>query len=238
MGRYTKKDAIRIVSLCAKLYKENLANRSLLFICQDKHKHTTAIEVTFDASNYLHLTGLKLRNRKKSKSEANQKEVAQPTPVSRDNTLPEEEISALDFYEKCLNHKLSESDFEFADDGTSELKLDILPSLLTKNLTAKMIGDFHSDKPKLYTEKLAGGTAACMGFTKDDKTGRFVPNTVIKDNIKKHTLSQLRVIACYRKIRSETRYSEITYLAKNVDWDSVVYPTEYAYLNELQFATS
>ena len=218
MGRYTKKDAIRIVSVCAKQYQEHLANRSLLFLCVDKHGKTTAIEFTFDSSNFLHLTGLKLTNRKRHGS---------------GESGSAQEISASDFYEKCLNHKLREDDFYFAKDGTTELKLDVLPSILTKNLAAKMIGDFHSDKPKLLTEKLAGGQTACMGFVKNSASDRFVPNTVIKDDIRKHTLKPLRVIACYRKRRSDTQYSEITYLAKGMDWDTIEYPAEYTYLKNL-----
>ncbi len=223
MGRYTKKDAIRIVSTCAKQYREHLVNRSLLFLCMDKHGKVDAIEFTFDISNFLHLTGLKLVNRKwHGSSEAGSKD---------------REISASDFYEKCLNHKLREDDFYFSKDGTTELKLDVLPSLLTKNLTAKMVGDFHSDKPKLLTEKLAGGQVACMGFTSDRKTGRFVPNTVIKDDIRKHTCKPLRVIACYRKNRGDSRYGEVTYLASGIDWDTVEYPAEYTYLKNFLLVT-
>lgn len=219
MGRYTKKDAIRIVTACAKQYKEQLVNRSLLFLCMDKHGKATAIEFTFDTSNFLHLTGLKLVNRKRHGS-------------------GEGVISASDFYEKCLNHKLREDDFYFAKDGTTELKLDVLPSLLTKNLAAKMIGDFQSDKPKLLTEKLAGGQTACMGFVRNSTSDRFVPNTVIKDDIRRHTLKTLRVIACYRKNRGDAQYGEITYLAKGIDWEAVEYPPEYTYLKELLLAGS
>lgn len=218
MGRYTKKDAIRIVTTCAKQYKDQLLNRTLLFICIDKHGKASAIEFTFDTSNFLHLTGLKLVNRK--------------WHGSGDGAA----VSASDFYEKCLNHRLREDDFYFAKDGTTELKLDVLPSLLTKNLAAKMIGDFHSDKPKLLTEKLAGGQTACMGFVRNSTSDRFVPNTVIKDDIRKHTLKPLRVIACYRKYRGDARYGEITYLAKGIDWEAVEYPAAYAYLKELLLA--
>lgn len=61
MGQYTKAQAISIVVACAEQYRENLANKNLLFICQDKHKKITAIEFSFDASNFLHLTGLKVK---------------------------------------------------------------------------------------------------------------------------------------------------------------------------------
>lgn len=235
MGRYTKKDAIRIVVQCAKQYRDNLTNRSLLFICQDKHKNTSAIEFTFDASNFLHLTGLKLKNRKRYNANGVDIDDTQPDPNGE--ILSGEEISALDFYDKCLNHKLGENDFDFADDGTTEMKLDVLPGLLCKNLTAKMIGDFQSDKPKLQTEKLAGGVTACMGFRKNTQNTRYIPDTVLKDDIKKHTSGQVRVIACYRKTKDEPQYSEITYLAKKIEWDKITFPLGYEYLKELISAT-
>ena len=62
MRKYTKEEAISIVASCAEKYRDELAGRSLLFICMDKHKRTSCIEFTFDASNYLHLIGLKLKD--------------------------------------------------------------------------------------------------------------------------------------------------------------------------------
>ena len=145
MGQYTKEQAIKIVVTCAEAYKENLASKNLLFICQDKHKRTSAIEFSFDASNFLHLTGLKIKKKKRGSEES------------------DDAISAKEFYEKCIAHRLSVSDFEFAKDGTTPLKLDVLPKLISKNLSATMIGDYNSRNPKLVTDKLAGSTAACMG---------------------------------------------------------------------------
>lgn len=57
----TKKEALSIVFVCAPLYKENLVDKSLLFITTDKHKSVHCLEVTFDISNFLHMTGFKLR---------------------------------------------------------------------------------------------------------------------------------------------------------------------------------
>ena len=59
----TKKDALNIVFSCAISYKENLAGRSLLFVTADKHKVVRGLEVTFDSSNFLHMTGFKLSNK-------------------------------------------------------------------------------------------------------------------------------------------------------------------------------
>ena len=133
----TKREALSVVYQCAHKYKSELMNHSLLFICTDKHKHTYAIEVTFDASNFLHLTGFQTR---------------------------EQGISAGDFFRRCIDRRLSENDFDFAADGTTPLKLDVLPKLVSKNLSANMIGDYNGLQPKLYTEKLAGNVVGCMGF--------------------------------------------------------------------------
>ena len=40
MGHYTKEKAIAIVTSCAKAYKENLVNKSLLLVCSDKLNNT------------------------------------------------------------------------------------------------------------------------------------------------------------------------------------------------------
>ena len=46
MGQYTKAQAISIVVNCAEQYRENLANKNLLFICQDKHQKITAVRMS------------------------------------------------------------------------------------------------------------------------------------------------------------------------------------------------
>jgi hypothetical protein len=203
MTRLTKEKAISIIIECACKYRDNLADRSLLFVCSDKEYHITTLEVSFDASNYLHLTGCKVRDG----------------------------ITASDFYNRCLNHKLSENDFELSRDGTAELKLQVLPLLITKNLSANAIGDYTASNPKLYTEKLAGSIKGCMGFVRT-KTGRHVPNTVLNIDMRKYISNQLRVLATYRKKKKDDCYEELVYKAKNVDWSDIVYPEKYGYIDK------
>ena len=145
--KYTKAEAIGIVVRCAQTYKQELDGKNLLFICTDKHKKTIPIELSFYGNNYLHLTGLK-------------------APKSENGDIAVE-LFANDFYQKCLDHKLSPTDFDFAEDGTTHMKLDVLPTVISKNLQAKMIGNYDSIKPRLYTEKVAGSTNACIGFVLD-----------------------------------------------------------------------
>ncbi len=144
------------------------------------------------------------------------------------------EITAKEFYNKCINNKLKEKEFEFSADGTTNLKLDVLPSIINKNLSAKMVGESNALGLKLYTEKLVGNTNACMGFIKEKKRGRYVPNTVLQGNIKDITVAQMAIVATYRKTREEKKYNECTYKSKNIDIKNVIIPEEYSYLIEIQ----
>ena len=207
MKKYIKTEAIAIVVKCAQIYKNELDGKTLLFICTDKHKNIVPVEFSFYGNNYMHLTGLK------------------PPKRSKDAAL-----FANDFYRKCLEHKLSAEDFDFSEDGTTQMKLEVLPTIIAKHLQAKMIGDYDSAKPRLYTEKIAGSTNACMGFIFDEKLQQYVPNTVVKEDIRDLTCGTLRVIATYRKAIHATRYEERTYIAKKIGLSTVDFPADFAYL--------
>lgn len=196
----TKKEALARVFSAATEYKNNLVDQSLLFVCIDKHKHTYHLEVTFDASNFLHMTGF------------------------------ETGIKPQHFFEMCLDRRLTENDFEFSDDGTTPLKMMVLPKLVKKNLSANMLGDYNMAQPKLYTEKIAGGVYACVGFIRTGKYGRYVPNTVLEGDIRKKIKHADRIVLTYKKKRGEERYSEIVYAAKKVDWNKLRLPQGYEYL--------
>ena len=188
----TKKEAIKIVTECAKEYNKQLENKSLLFICSDKHKRITYYEFKFLSRHFLHLTGLTFNFK---------------TIEAKNNAS----LSVV-FYEKCLNGQLSESDFEFSEDGTSIIKLEILPHLICKNLKANIIGDYNCLTPKLVTSKLAGNIQGCLGFVQDENK-EYVPNTALRVDIRDYIKNNVRVIAVLRKDINSLPYSEITYKA-------------------------
>ena len=194
------KEALSIIFKAAESYQKNLIDQSLLFLCLDKHKKTYCIEVTFDASNFKHLTGVQTK------------------------------LSALHFYEMCLDHRLSTNDFSFAEDGTTIWKMEVLPRLISKNLSANMIGEYNGSMPILFTERIAGGTSACMGFVRSDENGRYIPNTILKGDVRTLVYKADRIIATYRKKRLESQYKEIVYAAKKVDWEKIVLPCDFQYL--------
>lgn len=196
----TKKEALAVVFSCAQLYKENLVDKTLLFVTTDKHKKIHCLEVTFDISNFLHMTGFKVNKA---------------------------EITARHFFSLCYDKRLTENDFEFADDGTTEMKMRVLPGLVKKNLSAKMLGDYNMSQPKLFTDKLAGSISACMGFVRDRGEGRFIPNTVLEGDIREKVRTSDRIILTYRKERKATQYSEIVFMAKKIEWEKLNLPEDY-----------
>ena len=213
MLRYRKEHAIKIITESAKKYKDELVNKTLLFICVDKHNDIVCYEFSFYNWNFMHLTGIK--------------------PKKQNNER--EHLSAIDFYNKCLSHKLSPNDFEFSEDGTTHMKLEILSTVLCKNLTAKMIGTYNHNKPCLFTDKIAGSTKACFGFIIDGTHNCYVPNTLLKDDVRHNVYNYARVVAAFRKDICCQKYNEVTYIAKNIDWQSMNLPTEFEYLSDYIF---
>ena len=217
----SKEDAIKVVVNCAQKYKQELEKRNLLFICTDKEMNVITHEVCFFGYNFMHLTGLKIiRN------------IDKPNNVSN-KTQINDIVNATSFYEKCLERKLSPNDFTFSADGTTGLKLDVLPFIIKKNLSASMIGEYNSNKPKLYTEKLAGGVKACVGFTIDNISHHYVPNTLLKEDIRKNVYNWVRVIATFRKNIIDEKYKELTFVVKDINWNEIKLPKEYEYLSDL-----
>lgn len=193
-----KEEALKILFKSAQLYKESLVNNNLLFICMDKHKRTSSLTIQFATTGFLHLTGVKFNDRKS--------------------------MSSGEFFDKCLKRRLSLDEFELAKDGTTEKKLQILPLLFSKNLSATIVRDFSARTPVLVTDKLVGGVKGCIGFVYERTTGFYAPNTVLNLDIRTYISNQLRIIATYRKKKTDSGYEEIVYAAKKIDWEKIKYP--------------
>ena len=197
-----KKEALAIVFSAADKYYENLAGACLLFICADKHLNTYGFEAGFGAGNFLHLTGLRLNGN----------------------------ISAAHFFRLCRDRRLREADISFSSDGTTVQKLSVLSQVVRRDMSAKMIGDYDAPQPKLYTERLAGGEKACVGFVRNNGDGEYVPNTLLAADIRGIVKRSDRIILTFRKKRGDDTYTEIVYRAKNFDFESVTLPDDYGVL--------
>ena len=164
-----KRRAIQIMTRAAELYHENLEDQKVIFLygvpaeirkqLQAESGRLSSIqsyEVAFHRYNFLHLTGVK---------------------IDRSGV-----DSAIHFYEKCLDNRLKMEDFNFAKDGSTVQKLDILENMMGIKRNVTMIGDFTDRGPKLFTEKAAGNVCGCIGFVKDRNTRLNVPNTLLNCN--------------------------------------------------------
>ena len=165
-----KEEAIRILTTCAELYSANLESKNLLYAFNDGGRNLF-LESLFLPRHYLHLTGVRLLSTS---------------------------IQSVDFYNLCLRNQLSPTAFSFHENGTTELKLSVLPQIMSLHRTAKMVGDYDNTKSVLITEKIVGTVTACVGFVRDGSF--YVPNTVLREDIRTVTVSpQKRIIAIFVK---------------------------------------
>lgn len=200
-----KRKAIQIITKAADLYHTNLEDQKLLFLYgvpsavrkQLQRENTKLLsiesyEVAFHRYNFLHLTGVHL----------NHSNVA----------------SAIHFYEKCLDNRLTEEDFSFTKDGSTGQKLDILENMMRVKRNVTKIGDFTARGPKLFTEKVAGNVYGCIGFVKDRNTRLNVPNTLLKKDIRDVIASPVqKVYAVISKNYCSKKYSVIEKMDKEFD---------------------
>lgn len=206
-----KSQAIAAICSAAENYHMNYENKQMLFLgYKPSSNHVIYVEVAFDKTNFLHLTGVKL--------------------------LGTQQYNANTFYDRCLAKKLSPDDFDFAQDGTTELKLRILSYAFSGQfLNAKMMGgDFNGSGISLYTEKLIGSSRACVGFKLDAERKIYVPNTFLNDDIRERVVSPYQVIAVFVRA-SKSSYSKNVYYARKVNWDRIIYPAEFSYLPKPDF---
>ena len=189
-------EALKIIVECAKQYRQNLANQNLLFIFSDGEM-VSHIEAVFLPQNFMHLTGV----------------------VIRDKSL-----SSVKFYNACINGKLTPTSFEMSRDGTTQMKLSVLPQIMKIHKVARMLGDFKANKIRLNTEKIVGNVHACMGFVQSPRHhGFFVPNTVLREDIRDVVEKPTRrVLAVFRKDVRAGKYEECTYMAKDVDLETML----------------
>lgn len=190
-----KDDAIKVIVMCAKEYSANLAGQNLLIIFGGEI--VEYFEAVFLPQNFMHLTGV----------------------IPLDKSL-----SSVAFYNACIGGKLTPSLFEMNRDGTTRMKLSVLPQIMNIHKTARMVGDFSQNKIRLNTEKVAVNVHGCMGFvTAKQHQGFYVSNTVLREDIRDVVEKPTRrVLAIFRKQKDLQMYTECTYLAKGVSLASLL----------------
>lgn len=184
----TKKEAIAIISRCAALYSANLCDRQLAFVYRDGNNQTGFVEVIFRSNNFMHFTGIDTKNH----------------------------IKANAFYRDALDKRLKESDIQFKNNHTTELKLRILQNIMNIPFSARMIGDYTGAHLDLYTEKVAGTTTACLGLIL--RGNEYIPNTILKEDIRNITPKPPgKIFAIFRKPIRQSIYAELTFRNGSID---------------------
>ncbi len=186
-----QKEIIKKLRESARIYKENLQNTNLLIIFQKDNK-IEYIEILFLSRNFMHLTGVRSIENNGKYKKANQ------------------------FYNDCLNNKLSYKNIVIKKDGTTKLKLDIISNLVNMDKKCKMIGIYDNSKKQLVTDILIGNIQICVGLIKEQEK-YYIANTLLKEDIRKLTIEQYPIIGILKKKIKEEKYSVVTHLSKKVN---------------------
>lgn len=178
----TKKEAISIISKCATLYDSNLCDRQLAFVYRDGNNRAGFVEAIFRSNNFMHFTGIDTKSHLKANA----------------------------FYRNALDKRLKESDIQFKNSHTTELKLQILQNIMNIPFSARMIGDYTGACLDLYTEKVTGTTTACLGLIL--RGNEYIPNTILKEDIRNITPKPPgKIFAIFRKPIKQDIYTELTF---------------------------
>lgn len=203
-----KERDMNVLKECAILYKLNLMNKNLLVV-SSYNKQISVASIEFNKNNYKHLTGV-------------------VTP-----------LSANKFMDALLGDRLSFDDWDYKKDGTSQLKIRALPQMVEFYKSARMIGTYSGNRIYLKSDICFGGVYCYLGLIVDKNNKNltediYVPNSLINGNIKGDTSNQERILAIFRKNKKDTKYKEMTYLAKDVELHQLKkYIKEYVFLGPL-----
>ena len=183
----TKKQAIAIIIKCARQYQQYLESTQIVFVYRDQNNHSNYTAVRFHSHNFLHFTGIS----------------------------PRQGMNANDFYRAALNNRLSEHDFSFKNNHTTELKLNVLSTVMNIDTKARMIGNYMGPHLELYTEKVTGTTTACLGLIQGKDC--YLPNSVLSEDIRSIVPKPPgKIYAIFKKPIHSSLYTQLTYKSKNI----------------------
>jgi hypothetical protein len=184
-------------------YKNNLASNSLLVIYRDRtSSQIDYIEITFEGSNYYHLTGLVYKDELNNTSNCGSR-----------------------FYSDLIDKKLSIDNLKIKDENT-ELKIRALPFIAAHYKYSNMIGDFNSSGIKLQLDKVIGNTSVCLGL-KRIKGKLYAPASCLYDDTRKFASVSHQILAIFiKKSDSNESYSKLKYAAKGVNLHNLKYNEE------------
>lgn len=167
MKRYSKAQAIKIVTEAAKAYQKNLCGKCFKLCYEmDGEKHFS--EIGFRAYHFKHLTGLCCNN-----------------------------CTAIQFYEKALSGNLSERDFEFDSNGNAHRKLAVLPMLPYIFSSPVLYGEFNNSGIRISADYFIGKTKATLSIGFRRKHPFDVPCSLYCEDIRKLSTKTVKIIGVW-----------------------------------------
>lgn len=185
----------QIILKCAKLYESNLNGKNFMYVIRGIDNVPFTFEVQFTTPRFLHLMGVNTK------------------------------LSVTEFYEYCINERLSETQHTLKPDGYTIQKSTVSIELMGIHKRAKMYGE----SALLFTDKMIGNVRGCVGFRLIDGARFHYPNTLLEADIKKTTDDYLPILAVYQKLISESLYSVICYksnIYKDIEYNMLTWLEE------------
>ena len=201
---YTKKEAIRIIIATAREYERKLVGKNFLFLYRNRgNNQLEYFETVFLPRNFQHLSGLEFLDEQGN---------------VRNNSVY--------FYRSCLSNTITEQQIRFKSDGTTPLKLAVLPQVVRFLEFSKMTVLYNGRRPKLALERLVGTTNYSVGFVQDGQY--YVPSSCLQEDIRNlgDKPSQILAVLSKRADASEKQYKEVCYVAKGISLSNLKLPEE------------
>ena len=203
----TKEEAIRIVLKTSLEYEKILSGTKYLLLYQNnKTKEIECFEMRFPRYAFQHLTGLSLAEGSAIRSAAN-------------------------FYEACINRRLSPRDIIIKDDMYVERKLSILSQLINFVRYSKMAVVFEKGRPLLRCDKVVGTTNFCIALNLH--RNYYVPVSCLNEDVRNFGSTIFRVLAVFSAGLNDEKYIKIQNIAKGITLSYDLIPKDYASIIDL-----
>lgn len=190
-----KQEIIKKVLSIAKEYKENMTNNKFLVIYYDKeHDEIGYAEIIFLASNFQHLTGVRLKGYENKKGEGSR------------------------FYKLCISNDLSVDDIYIPNEDYTFKKLNVLPYIVKFEKSTNICGEYNYGGFDLKVDFIFGSVKYTLGASKGDDNHYYYPSSCINEDSRMYIRRPMfRVLMIYKKYKTEEIYVNEVYRAKNIE---------------------
>lgn len=121
------------------------------------------------------------------------------------------------FYDRCLDSRISQRDFDFTAHGNEMLKLSVLEQLPGFLWGPNLRGDFNRTGIYLSSDYFIGKTSGVLSVGFRHTATDDIPVSLMKEDIRKVTIRSDRVLAVWRSDPGSAACTELIFLASGQD---------------------